>query len=162
MQNVFYKIQLCDLLYSEKDKNYFDIQPRIVKERGKIRLEFTPGISQKSKTRIATELKKMDFHRWVPLPISKIGEMLKLKICGWLNYYGKFRMSEMRQVFWLLHLRLVKWIRNKYRRYRKQRWGNAYKYLQQLARSYFPKILELEVVPISQHIECISLQLPYL
>ena len=31
---------------------------------------------------------------------------MKLKIRGWINYYGKFRMSEMRKVFRLLHIRL--------------------------------------------------------
>jgi len=127
--------------YQKFDFLGYTFKPRIVKERGKIRLGFTPAISQKSITRIAKELKKMEFHRWVHYPISKIGELLKLKIRGWLNYYGKFRMSEMRKVFWLLHLRLVKWIRNKYRRYRKQRWGNAYKYLQQLSRNY-PSLFE--------------------
>jgi len=127
--------------YQKFDFLGYTFKPRIVKNRGKIRLGFLPANSQKSKTRIVQELKKMGFHRWVHFPISKIGELLKLKIRGWINYYGKFRMSEMRQVFWLLHLRLVKWIRNKYRRYRKQRWGNAYKYLQQLSRSY-PSLFE--------------------
>jgi len=127
--------------YQKFDFLGYTFKPRIARNRGKIRLGFLPAISQKSKTRIAQELKKMEFHRWVHFPISKIAELLKLKIRGWINYYGKFRMSEMRQVFWLLHLRLVKWIRNKYRRYRKQRWGNAYKYLQQLSRKY-PTLFE--------------------
>jgi len=127
--------------YQKFDFLGYTFKPRIVKNRGKIRLGFMPAISQKSKTRIAQELKKMEFHRWVHFPISKIGELLKLKIRGWINYYGKFRMSEMRQVFWLLHLRLVKWICNKYRRYRKQPWGNAYKYLQSLSRRY-PALFE--------------------
>jgi RNA-directed DNA polymerase len=48
----------------------------------------------------------MDFHRWVHFPIIRIAELLKLKIRGWINYYGKFRMSEMRKVFRLLHIRL--------------------------------------------------------
>ena len=127
--------------YQKFDFLGYTFKPRIARNRGKIRLGFLPAISQKSKTRIANELKKIGFHRWVHFPISKIAELLKLKIRGWLNYYGKFRMSEMRQVFWLLHLRLVKWIRNKYRRYRKQRWGNAYKYLQQVSRKY-PTLFE--------------------
>ena len=111
--------------YQKFDFLGYTFKPRIVKERGKIRLGFTPAISQKSKTKIAKELKQMNFHRWVHFPITRIAELLKLKIRGWINYYGKFRISEMRQVFGLLHLRLVKWIRNKYRRYRKQRWSNA-------------------------------------
>jgi hypothetical protein len=83
----------------------------------------------------------MDFHRWVHFPLSKIAALLQLKISGWINNNGKFRMSEMRKVFRLLHIRLVKWVRNKYRRYRKQKWGNAYKYLQSLSRSY-PNLFE--------------------
>lgn len=127
--------------YQKFDFLGYTFKPRAVKERGKIKLGFSPAISQKSRTRIANELKTMDFHRWVHFPISRIAELLKLKIRGWINYYGKFRMSEMRKVFRLLHKRLVKWIRNKYRRYRKQRWGNAYKYLQSLSRSY-PNLFE--------------------
>jgi len=127
--------------YQKFDFLGYTFKPRIVKERGKIKLGFSPAISQKSITRIARELTKMGFHRWVHFPISRIAELLRLKIRGWINYYGKFRMSEMRKVFRLLHIRLVKWIRNKYRRYRKQRWGNAYKYLQSLSRSY-PNLFE--------------------
>ena len=127
--------------YQKFDFLGYTFKPRIVKERGKIKSGFSPAISQKSITRIARELTKMGFHRWVHFPISRIAELLRLKIRGWINYYGKFRMSEMRKVFRLLHIRLVKWIRNKYRRYRKQRWGNAYKYLQSLSRSY-PNLFE--------------------
>jgi len=127
--------------YQKFDFLGYTFKPRIVKERGKIKLGFSPAISQKSMSRIASELKAMDFHRWVHFPIIRIAELLKLKIRGWINYYGKFRMSEMRKVFRLLHIRLVKWIRNKYRRYRKQRWVKAYKYLQSLSRSY-PKLFE--------------------
>jgi len=127
--------------YQKFDFLGYTFKPRIVKERGKIKLGFTPAISQKSITRITNELKQMEFHRWVYFPITRIAELLKLKIRGWINYYGKFRISEMRKVFRLLHLRLVKWIRNKYRRYRKQRWSNAYKYLQQLSRKY-PTLFE--------------------
>lgn len=127
--------------YQKFDFLGYTFKPRVVKERGKIKLGFSPAISQKSRTKIAEELKKMDFHRWVHFPISKIAELLKLKTRGWINYYGKFRMSEMRKVFRLLHIRLVKWIRNKYRRYRKQRWGKAYKYLQSLSASY-PNLFE--------------------
>lgn len=127
--------------YQKFDFLGYTFKPRVVKKRGKLKLGFSPAISQKSRSRITRELKAMDFHRWVHFPISKIAELLQLKIRGWIYYYGKFRMSEMRKLFRVLHIRLVKWIRNKYRRYRKQRWGNAYKYLQSLSRSY-PNLFE--------------------
>jgi len=78
----------------------------------------------------------MKFHRWVHFPISKIAGLLKLKIRGWLNYYGKFRKSAMRRLFKVLHVRLTKWVRNKYRRFRRKHWYFAYKYLQGIAKSY--------------------------
>ncbi|MBI1838562.1 MAG: hypothetical protein HYR91_14960 [Flavobacteriia bacterium] len=83
----------------------------------------------------------MDFHRWVHHPLSKIAEILKLKIRGWLNYYGKFRPSELRKLFNILHIRLTKWVRNKYRRFRKKHWYVAYKHLKGIAKSY-PNLFE--------------------
>ena len=62
--------------------------------------------------------------------------ILRPKLRGWLNYYGKFRISEMRKLFKPLHLRLTKWIRKKYRRYRKKNWYCDFKYLQQISKSY--------------------------
>ena len=114
----------------------YTFKPRVVKERGKFKMGFSSAISQKSRSRIAAELKAMDLHRWVHFPISKIAELLRPKTIGWINYYGKFRMSEMRKVFRLLHVRLVKWIRNKYRRFSKQRWYAAYKFLQRISKDY--------------------------
>ena len=129
------------MLYQKFDFLGYTFKPRIIRERGKIKLGFTPAISQKSRVRIAKELVKMDIHRWVHHPISKIAELLKLKIRGWINYYGKFRMSEIRKLFRVLHARLTKWIRNKYRRFRKKPWYVAYKYLQKLSRD-FPNLFE--------------------
>lgn len=80
-------------------------------------------------SRIGKELYKLQLHCWVHFPISRIAELLKLKIRGWINYYGKFRKSEMRKVFRVLNLRLAKWVSNKYRRFRRKHWYYANKYL---------------------------------
>ena len=127
--------------YQKFDFLGYTFKPRVVKERGKIRLGFSPAMSQKSRSRIVKELQEMNFHRWVQFPISKIAELLRLKLRGWINYYSKFRMSEMRKLFRVLHLRLTKWIRNKYRRFRKKPWYVGYKCLQQLSRD-FPNLFE--------------------
>jgi group II intron reverse transcriptase/maturase len=50
--------------------------------------------------------------------IVGIARRLNPQIRGWLNYYGKFRMWEMHSVFRLLHTRLVRWARRKYKRYK--------------------------------------------
>lgn len=122
--------------YQKFDFLGFTFKPRIVKERGKLKLGFSPAISQKSIARINDELRKLKIHRWTYFSLSRIGEILKSKIRGWLNYYSKFRKSELRHLFRDFNKRLAKWIRNKYRRFRRKHWYFAYKYLQSIAKSY--------------------------
>ena len=122
--------------YQKFDFLGFTFKPRIIKERGKIKLGFSPAISQKNIARLSEELYKLKIHRWVHFPLSRIAELLKSKIRGWLNYYSKFRKSEMRKLFRVVNFRLAKWVRNKYRKFRRRHWYNAYRYLQGIAKSY--------------------------
>jgi group II intron reverse transcriptase/maturase len=124
------------VLYQKFDFLGFTFKPRIIKERGKIKLGFSPAISQKSIARISDEIFKMKIHRWVHFPISRIAELLRSKLRGWLNYYAKFRKSALRKLFRVVNLRLTKWVRNKYRKFRRRHWYFAYKYLQGIAKSY--------------------------
>jgi|SRR3989304_4134800 len=127
--------------YQKFDFLGFTFKPRIIKERGKIKLGFTPAISQKNIARISEELFKLKIHRWVHFPLSRIAELLKSKLRGWLNYYSKFRKSEMRKLFRVVNFRLAKWVRNKYRKFRRRHWYNAYRYLKGIAKSY-PNMFE--------------------
>lgn len=122
--------------YQKFDFLGFTFKPRTVQERGKLKLGFTPAISQKSIARINEELRKLKIHRWTYFSLSKIGELLKSKIRGWLNYYSKFRKSELRHLFRDLNKRLARWISNKYRRFRRKHWYFAYKHLQGIAKTY--------------------------
>lgn len=127
--------------YQKFDFLGFTFKPRIIKERGKIKLGFTPAISQKSITRISKELNKINFQRWVHFPLSRIAELLNSRLRGWINYYSPFRKSEMRKLFRVVNLRLNCWVRNKYRKFRRRHWYNAYKYLQGIAKCY-PNMFE--------------------
>jgi group II intron reverse transcriptase/maturase len=127
--------------YQKFDFLGFTFKPRIVKVRGKLVLGFSPAISPKNMTRLTDELRKLEIHRWVHFPLSKIAELLKSKIRGWLNYYSKFRKSELRKLFRVVNLRLAKWVRNKYRKFRRRHWFRAYKYLKGIGSSY-PNLFE--------------------
>lgn len=122
--------------YQKFDFLGFTFQPRIIKERGKIKLGFMPAISQKNISRIGEELFKLNIHRWVHFSLSRVAVLLNAKIRGWINYYSKFRKSELRKLFRVVNLRLAKWVRNKYRRFRRRHWYNAFKFLQEIAKSY--------------------------
>lgn len=111
-------------------------KPRVVKERGKLKLGFSPAISQKNQQRIGWELYKLKIHRMVHVPLSKIAEILKAKTHGWINYYGKFRLSEMRKVFRVLNFRLARMVRSKYRRFRNRHWYESYKFLRTISKDY--------------------------
>jgi group II intron reverse transcriptase/maturase len=127
--------------YQKFDFLGFTFKPRIIKERGKIKLGFSPAISHKNIARISEELFKLKIHRWVHFPLSRIAELLKSKLRGWLNYYSMFRKSELRKLFRVVNLRLAKWVRNKYRKFRRRHWYKAFKYLQGIAKSY-PNMFE--------------------
>lgn len=127
--------------YQKFDFLGFTFKPRIIKERGRIKLGFSPAISQKNIARLSGELYKLKIHRWVHFPLSRIAEILRSTIRGWLNYYSKFRKSELRKLFRVVNLRLTKWVRNKYRKFRRRHWYFAYKYLKGIAKSY-PNMFE--------------------
>ena len=122
--------------YQKFDFLGFTFKPRIVKMYGKLKLGFTPAMSQKNIARITDEIFERKIHRWVHFSLSKIAELLNSQIRGWINYYSKFRKSEMRKLFRVINMRLVKWVRNKYRKFRRRHWYFAYKCLKGIAKSY--------------------------
>jgi len=127
--------------YQKSDFLGFTFMPRIVKERGKLKLGFTPAISAKSIARITDELRKLKIHRWVHFSLSRIAELLRSRIRGWINYYSKFRKSALRELFRTLNLQIIKWVRNKYRKFRRRSWYKAYRYLKGIAKN-FPNLFE--------------------
>jgi len=115
----------------------FTFKPRMVKTRhGKYLLGFTPGISRKSQRVIGQTLFKLKFHRMVHLQLPDIARILADKLWGWLYYFGRVRMSELRYVVRILNMRLAKWVRNKYRRFRRKHWYLAYLWLKETSKSY--------------------------
>jgi len=127
--------------YQKFDFLGFTFKPRVTKIHGKITLGFTPAISQRNISRITEELYKLKIHRWVHSPISRIAEILNPRIRGWILYYSKFRRSELRKLFRAVNLRLMRWVRNKYRKFRRRHWYFAYKFMKGISRDY-PNLFE--------------------
>ncbi len=115
----------------------FTFKPRMVKGYfGNFHLGFTPSISRRNQKRINQILFKLKLHRMVHLRLSDLAGIIADRLRGWIYYYGKVRMSELHYVFRLLNMRLAKWVRNKYRRFRRKHWFFAYKWLQETAKHY--------------------------
>lgn len=123
--------------YIQFDFLGFTFKPRWVKgKKGRCHLGFSPAISNKRRKRIGQELYKMKIHRMVHLSIQDIAQVLEPKLRGWINYYGKFRISELHKVFKVLNYRLMLWVRNKYRRFRNKIKTHAFKWLSYIAKHY--------------------------
>ena len=115
----------------------FTFKPRMVKGYfGNFHLGFAPSIGRKSQKRTNQTLFKMLLHRMVHLRLSDLAGIIAEKARGWIHYHGKVRMSELHYVFRFLNLRLAKWVRNKYRRFRRKHWFYAYKWLQNTSKQY--------------------------
>jgi RNA-directed DNA polymerase len=94
----------------------YTFKPRLcAKSNGEKFWGFRPAISKKSEKRIIAELRRLAIQKWVRYDIEELAEELSAKIRGWLNYYGKFRPSEMQRIFRLLNNRIAKWAKNKYK-----------------------------------------------
>jgi RNA-directed DNA polymerase len=94
----------------------FTFKPRLCeKSNGEKFWGFRPAISMKSQKKIIDELRRLAIHNWVSQDIQGLADTLAPKIRGWINYYGRFRISELQRVFRLLNVRLAKWARKKYK-----------------------------------------------
>lgn len=98
----------------------YSFQPRSTKSRttSGMFLGFDCAISISSRKRIADKLGELRVEKMSFKSIVGIAHRLNPMIRGWINYYGKFRISMLYKVFRLLNKRLVRWARKRYKRYK--------------------------------------------
>lgn len=115
----------------------FSFQPRTTmsKKTGKLFLGFDCAISISSKKRIAEKMKELDIPHLTHRSIVGVAQFLEPYIRGWVNYYGRFRLSSLNPVFQLLRKRLVMWVRKRYKRY-KTSLNKAYTWLNRVKEQY--------------------------
>jgi RNA-directed DNA polymerase len=115
----------------------YSFQPRSTKSKqtGKLFLGFDCAISISSKKRIADKLEEMEIDRLNFRSIVGVALYLEPLIRGWINYYGKFRITELNPVFLLLRQRLVWWARKRYKRY-KTNMIKAYRWMDRVKKQF--------------------------
>ena len=114
----------------------FSFQPIMKKLRaGGNFLQFDCKMSRKSKVRITGELRKLNFHNKTERTIQDLAKLLNPKLRGWINYYAKISKRSLYPVFYYLHQRMIKWITNKYKRFKGSK-IKAVKWLKEIVKSY--------------------------
>ncbi len=115
----------------------YSFQPRTTKSKltKGLFLGFDCAISISSRKRIADKLGELQVEKMTFKSVVGIAQKLNPMIRGWIQYYGKYRMSSLHSVFRLLNQRLVKWARKRYKRYKTSK-IRAYKWLARVQNQY--------------------------
>jgi len=129
--------------YRRKEKGHkvkfdflgFSFHPRSKRSKdGGMFLGFDCEISNKSYSKIVATLRLMRFNRgcskW-----QDLANLLNDKIRGWIQYYDKFRSRTLTNVFHRLHNRLIKWIINYFKRFKRSK-KRAISYLKYVHRRF--------------------------
>ncbi|MEQ9221230.1 MAG: group II intron reverse transcriptase/maturase [Cyclobacteriaceae bacterium] len=115
----------------------FSFQPRTSKHRktGELFLGYDCAMSIQSRSRILDTIRKMDIQRTSCNRIVYIAQQLNPYIRGWVHYYGRFRGYELDKVFYVLRTRLMRWAKDRYKRYRNNI-RKAYAWLDRVRKQY--------------------------
>jgi len=115
----------------------YSFQPRPAKSKktGNLFIGYDCAISISSRKRIADRLEYLKIESQGFKSIVGIAQHLNPMIRGWVNYYGKYRGSELSKIFRLLQDRLVRWARKRYKRYRKNI-NRAFRWFERVRKQY--------------------------
>jgi RNA-directed DNA polymerase len=118
----------------------YSFQPRstATKGKGSLFLGFDCAISINSRKSIAGKMQELDIPNLTHRSIVGVAQYLEPYIRGWINYFGRFRMSMLNPIFQLLRRKLVQWVRKRYKRY-KTSINRAYDWLKRI-REQFPTL----------------------
>ena len=87
---------------------------------------FNPAISKSSQVKIGRTMRNWSLQSWVDNDLAIIAKRINPIIQGWINYYGKFYPSALRKVLSLLNMRLVQWVRRRFKRFRHRKTRAVY------------------------------------
>ncbi len=133
----------------KRQKNYrqvkfdflgYTFQPRTTKSKrtGKLFLGYSCAMSIQSRSRIFEIIRKMNIPRMMCKSIVGIAHHLNPKLRGWIRYFGKYRGYSLSKVFYILRVKLARWARYHYKRYRTNL-KKAYRWLDRV-RAQFPNL----------------------
>jgi len=128
----------------------YSFRPRGAKNprNGRLFTGFLPAISVKARKAIAAEVRSWTLHLRSEMKLAELSRRFNAIIRGWVNYYGRYYPSALRWTFRGLNLRLVRWARRTYRRFRYRRRQSTL-WLRRVARSQ-PQLFghwQLGIVP---------------
>jgi RNA-directed DNA polymerase len=96
----------------------YTFRPRPSRDRqGHTFLAFLPAISPQALRKISRQVRRWRLHRWIYHTFGEVARTINPVVAGWMQYYGRFYPSALYRLLARINAYLVRWIRNKYRRY---------------------------------------------
>lgn len=112
----------------------YTFRPRLaVNSRGMGFVAFSPAVSDYAAKRMRQEMRRWRLHLRSGQTLLDLAQTVNAVIQGWINYYGRFRRSELVRVFSYLNDHLARWAMRKYKRLHRS-WRRARRLLGQVAR----------------------------
>jgi RNA-directed DNA polymerase len=111
----------------------YTFRPRFVKSRqGKYFVGFTPAISRKAAKAIRDEMRSWKLHLRSEQDLPGLARIFNPKMRGWIQYYGKFRISALLGIGRMFQKILVKWAKKKFK-HLKRSWTKAWAFIREVA-----------------------------
>jgi group II intron reverse transcriptase/maturase len=86
-------------------------QPRWCCTKSGGALLYQPVMSRQAKKNVMDKIRQMRIHQ-KKINIQEMSVLLNTKVRGWMNYYCEFNKHSTRNLWWMLNLRLIKWVMN--------------------------------------------------
>jgi group II intron reverse transcriptase/maturase len=94
----------------------FSFRPRLAKNKqGKFFVSFSPAISRKAEKALRDEMRSWKLHLRADKDLDYLSGVFNPKLRGWIQYYGKFRISALRGLCAMFQNILVKWAKKKFK-----------------------------------------------
>jgi group II intron reverse transcriptase/maturase len=94
----------------------FTFRPRSARSKSGVNFTgFLPAIANKAKCAIRQEVKRWKLQHNTTCEIEDIAKQYNSKIRGWMNYYGEFYPSQIKQTLGFINSCLCKWVKRKYK-----------------------------------------------
>jgi group II intron reverse transcriptase/maturase len=100
----------------------YGFRSRLVRTKtGKYFFSFNPAISDEAAKRIRAQIRSWRLHRRTGSALADLAREINMTVRGWINYYGRFYRSALHSSLNRINDYLVRWITQKYKRYRGRR-----------------------------------------
>lgn len=94
----------------------YTFRPRFAQSKdGRYFVSFSPAVSHKAQTAFRQKVHELHLVRRTDLALEEIARRINPILRGWIQYYGLYHKSVLREVLDHLNWTLVQWVRRKYK-----------------------------------------------